>query len=171
MGIHLLCCAHGNECTKTHDAVCNIFVAIVWNDGFHVGQKQLHVLPLATLISLSSCHCVHQRWNSHFSSHCHNWTNTCRFTSLILHNSRICYLQCSSIQIKKLLQLTPHNQFLPLAIEVFGCLPQTCWCVFIRLCQCHLELQKARRHSSFFWLFVFVKKNQLHCKGCKHPPS
>ncbi len=28
MSIDLLCCAHGNECMKTHDAICNTFVAI-----------------------------------------------------------------------------------------------------------------------------------------------
>ncbi len=39
MGIHLLCYAHGNECTRTHDAVCNTFVAIVWDVGFHWGEN------------------------------------------------------------------------------------------------------------------------------------
>jgi len=42
MGIHLLCCAHGNKCTWTHDAVRNAFVAIVQYDGFHIRQEQLH---------------------------------------------------------------------------------------------------------------------------------
>lgn len=53
------------------------------------------------------------------SSHCrvdivfikdgiHILVHTCRFISLILHNSRICYLRCISSQIKKLLQLTPY---------------------------------------------------------------
>jgi hypothetical protein len=51
MGIHLLCCVHGNECTRIHDPIHNTFVAIAGNVGFHVGQKQLHVLPLATLNS------------------------------------------------------------------------------------------------------------------------
>ncbi len=39
MGIHLLCCAHNNECTKTHDAICDTFVAIAWDVNFHVGRK------------------------------------------------------------------------------------------------------------------------------------
>ncbi len=42
MGIHLLCCAHDNECMGTHDAIHNIFVAIVWDVGLYVGQEQLH---------------------------------------------------------------------------------------------------------------------------------
>jgi hypothetical protein len=29
MGIHFLCCAHGNKCMGTHDAVCDTFVVIV----------------------------------------------------------------------------------------------------------------------------------------------
>jgi hypothetical protein len=48
MGIHLLCCVHGNECTGTHDAIRNTFVAITRDVGFHMGQKQLHVLPSTT---------------------------------------------------------------------------------------------------------------------------
>ncbi len=29
MGIHFLCCVHGNEHTRTHDVVCDIFVTIM----------------------------------------------------------------------------------------------------------------------------------------------
>jgi hypothetical protein len=42
MGIHILRCVHGNECTETHDAIYNTFAAIARDVGFHVGQKQLH---------------------------------------------------------------------------------------------------------------------------------
>jgi hypothetical protein len=48
MGIHLLHCAHGNERMGTHDAVCNTFVAIAQDVGFHVGWTQLHALPSTT---------------------------------------------------------------------------------------------------------------------------
>ncbi len=44
MGIHLLCYTHGNECITTHDVICDTFVAIGRDVGFHVGQEQLHVL-------------------------------------------------------------------------------------------------------------------------------
>ncbi len=44
MGIHLLHCAHGNECTKTHDVIRDNFVAIMRDVGFHVGQEHLHAL-------------------------------------------------------------------------------------------------------------------------------
>jgi hypothetical protein len=48
MGILLLCRAHNNECIGTHDAIHDIFVAIARDASFHMGWKQLHVLPLAT---------------------------------------------------------------------------------------------------------------------------
>ncbi len=44
MGIHLLHCSHGNERTRTHDVICNIFATIVQDVNFHMGQKQLHFL-------------------------------------------------------------------------------------------------------------------------------
>jgi hypothetical protein len=51
MGIHFLRCDHGNEHTWTHDVVRDTFVAIVWDVGFHVRWKQLHVFPLNTFNS------------------------------------------------------------------------------------------------------------------------
>jgi hypothetical protein len=51
MCIHLLCCAHGIERTKTHDAIHNTFATIVWDASFHMGQKQLHALPSTTFNS------------------------------------------------------------------------------------------------------------------------
>ncbi len=49
---------------------------------------------------LMNQHCVHQKWHSHFSWHCHYQPNISKFTSPILHNSRIHYLQCGSSQRK-----------------------------------------------------------------------
>ncbi len=51
MGIHLLRCAHGNECMGTHDVVCDTFVAIAWDASFHVGWKQSYALPSTTFNS------------------------------------------------------------------------------------------------------------------------
>jgi hypothetical protein len=39
MGIHLLCYIHGNKCIGTHDVICDTFVTIAWDFGFHVGQE------------------------------------------------------------------------------------------------------------------------------------
>jgi hypothetical protein len=39
MGVHLLRCTHDNECIGTHDAICNIFVAIAQDASLHVRQE------------------------------------------------------------------------------------------------------------------------------------
>jgi len=51
MGIHLLRCVHGNEHVRTHDAICDTFVAIARDISFHVKRKQLHALPSTTFNS------------------------------------------------------------------------------------------------------------------------
>jgi hypothetical protein len=51
MGIHFLWCAHGNERTETHDAIHDTFAAIMQDVSFHMGRKQLHVLPSTTFNS------------------------------------------------------------------------------------------------------------------------
>jgi hypothetical protein len=43
MGIHLLCCSHGNKCTCIHDVVRDTFAIIVRNASFHMGRKKLRV--------------------------------------------------------------------------------------------------------------------------------
>jgi len=51
MCIHLLYYVQGNEHMGTHDVVCNTFATIARDVGFHVGWKQLHVLPSTTFNS------------------------------------------------------------------------------------------------------------------------
>jgi len=60
------------------------------------------------LLLSTTWHCAYQRWHSHFNRHCHYRPNTNEFISLILCNSRICCLQCSSSQGNEFLQPTPH---------------------------------------------------------------
>jgi len=43
MGIHFLCCAHGNKHMGTHDAIYKTFATIVWDVSFHAGQEQLYM--------------------------------------------------------------------------------------------------------------------------------
>jgi hypothetical protein len=52
MDIHFLCCAHGNECMGTHNAIHNTFVAIVQDVSLYVGQEQLHAF-LSTMLDSS----------------------------------------------------------------------------------------------------------------------
>jgi hypothetical protein len=51
MDIHLLRCTHGNECTRTHDVICDTFATIVQNVVLHMGCEQLHLIPLTTFNS------------------------------------------------------------------------------------------------------------------------
>jgi uncharacterized protein (DUF2237 family) len=173
MGIHLLCCALGNEHIGTHNVIHDTFVAIAWDVGFHVGQKQLHVLLSTTFNSSSqSPHYVDQKWHSHLGQHCHCQPNASGFTSLILCNSRICYIGHNSSQGKELSQPTPHWSIPPFSNQNIWLLTQTGWCVLTRLCQCHLELEGVRKPSSFY-LGHFSSLNFFwsHYKGCRCLPS
>jgi hypothetical protein len=53
MGIHFLCCAHGNECMGTHDVIHNTFVAFVQDVSLYVGQEQLYAI-LSAMFNSSS---------------------------------------------------------------------------------------------------------------------
>jgi hypothetical protein len=53
MGIHLLHCVHGNECTGTHDAIHDTFAAIAqnasffkWDENNYMCFLQPHSIPL-----------------------------------------------------------------------------------------------------------------------------
>ncbi len=91
-----------------------------------------------------------------FTNWCCHWQLDLNiFISLILHNSRICYLQCNSSQKKKLSWLTTHWSipfFNNWNIWIFT---QSSWCAFARLCQCHLELEKAKWPLSFCFGYFF----------------
>jgi len=124
MNIHLLCCVHGNERTKTHDAICDIFVTIAQDVGFHVGRKQLHAFPSTTFNS------------SHW------WVDIvltkdgiCTLANIVITNPMqmdlfpwSCIIQgfatLDATQVKERSYHNRHpiNQFLPLIIEIFGCL-------------------------------------------------
>jgi hypothetical protein len=67
-------------------------------------------------------HCAHQRWHSHPSQCCHCRVNVSGSTSPILHNSKIFHLRLIVDNERSYHNWHPTNQFLPFAIEVFGCL-------------------------------------------------
>ncbi len=108
MGIHFLCCAHGNECMGTHDAIHNTFVIIVWDVGLYMGQEQLHALPLAKLNSF--CWWINIVFNKDAIRTLIDIviTNPLHVDLPPQFCTRICYFQYNSNQRKELLQLTPH---------------------------------------------------------------
>jgi hypothetical protein len=104
-------CMHMNPwCTSRH-LCCHC--AKCW---FPHGAKTItcasfkHVQPF----SLTSQHCVQQKWHSHFNWHCHCRPITSWFTSSILCHLRICCFWCDSSQRIKLSQSTPYWSIPPL---------------------------------------------------------
>jgi hypothetical protein len=172
MGIHLLCCVHGNECIGTHDAICSTFANITQNVGFHMGWKQLHVLLSTT-----------------FNSFCW-WTNIV-FTKYGIHTladivivdlmrtyllprscttQRFATFNAAPAKERSYRNWHPINEFLPLAIKIFGCLHKHAN-VFLHNCANviwslkgpkALHLTLINFLHNFFW---------SHYKGYKHPPS
>jgi len=109
MGIHLLHCVHGNERIRTmlqfttplpplHEMLVS-----TWDKNNYMRFLQPHSIPFIDELTL----CL-PKMAFALNQHCHCWHNVSRFTSPILHNSRICFLQCSSSQGKELLQSTPR---------------------------------------------------------------
>jgi hypothetical protein len=93
-------------------------------------------------------HRGYQRWHSHPSWRSHCWPNVSRFIFSILCNSRICHSDLT--QAKKWV-IAINTPLIKIFIYWDIWLPtQTCWCVFTRLCQYHLELERVRRPSYFY---------------------
>jgi len=124
MGIHLLHCVHGNEHIGTHDAIYNIFATIAWNVGFHVGQQQLHAF-LSTTFNSS------RRWIDIVLIK----DGICTLANIVITNpTRIdllpqsCATQgfvasdATQANERSYCNWHPTNQFLPLALEICGCL-------------------------------------------------
>jgi hypothetical protein len=109
------------------------------------------------LLSLMSWHCAYQRWHSHLNRHCCCRPNANIFTSLILRNSRICYIKCNSSQGKELSQSTPHWSIPPLSNWGVWLLTQTWICVLTWLCQCHLELE-GDKSPHLLTLVIFLRQ-------------
>jgi hypothetical protein len=106
--------AHGNKRMGTHDVVrstCNYYFHCA-NASFHMGQKQLHVLPLAMLNSFCQWINIVLTKNG-ICTLVDVVIDVCGFVFLILHNSRICCFQYNSNPRSDLLQSTPHWSILP----------------------------------------------------------
>ncbi len=116
MGIHLLCCIRGNKCMETHDAICNTFVTIVRDAGFHMGWKQLHALP-STTFKLS-----HWQVNILFTK-----DDICILIDIIIANRMWMNLFPQSCATQELIAFNAaqakeksyRDQFFPLAIKIF----------------------------------------------------
>ncbi len=166
MGVHLLCCFHGNECTCIHDAVRDTFTAIVQDVSFHVGRKQLHAFPSSML------NFFHSQINIVLTKDgIHTLVDVViidptRTNLLFWFCTTQGFVAFDVIQMKERNYCNWHliNQFLPL--EVFGCLHKQIN-VFLHDC---LELERARKPSSFCFSYLSSTKKFNHCKGCNNLP-
>jgi hypothetical protein len=66
MNIHLLCCTHGNGCTRTHDTICDPLLPLhkmltfIWHENNY--STSFNYVQLLLLINQQ---CAHQKWNSY----------------------------------------------------------------------------------------------------------
>jgi hypothetical protein len=124
MGIHILCCVHDNELTWTHDVIHDTFVAIMWGVGFHVGWEQLHALPLNTFNSsfqwidiMFSKDDIRTVVNNVIANP--TWVDL-----LLQFYATQGFVTFDAAQAKEQNYRDWHltDQFLPIIVEVFGCL-------------------------------------------------
>jgi hypothetical protein len=124
MGIHLLDCVNGNKRIGAHDAIHDTFATIAWDVGFYEGWKLLHVL-LSTTFNF-----FHWRINILLTK-----DGIRTLVGVVIADPTWIYLlpqSCATqgfatsnvVQTKERSYCNQHptNQFLPLIIEVFGCL-------------------------------------------------
>jgi hypothetical protein len=146
----------------THDAVHNTFVAIAWNVNFHVGQKQLHMLPptifhsfhqwIDIVLTKDGIHIlvdvviVDPTWVDLFCRSYATW----RFVAFKI------------AQAKKRSYCNQHpiGHFFHLTIEVFECLDKQVD-VFIHDCPNVMWNFKEPRGFLFFVLVFFFHSNFL----------
>jgi len=162
MGIDFLCCAHGNERTKTHDVIHDTFVAITRDVSFHVGREQLHVFRSITFNSFR------QQIDIVLTKY-----NICTVVDIVIVNPTRTDLFLRSCVIQRfvtLMQLKPkkknyHNQysidqFLPLTIEIFGCLHKYAD-VFLHNCANVIWNLKGPRGPHLSTLVIFFHQKVL----------
>jgi hypothetical protein len=156
MGIHLLCYAHGNKCTGTYDAIHNTFAAITRDVNFHMGQKQLHAFPSITFNSF--CRQVDIVLTK---DDIRNLANVIIIdpmgTNLLQSYTTQGFATSNVAQAKEKNYRNQHpiDQFLPSAIEVFGCLHKHAD-VFLHNYANVIWSLKGTKNPHFFTLVTFL---------------
>ncbi len=117
MGIHFLHCAHGNKRIGTHDAIRDTFATINQRCWVPRGIRTITCTSFNHIqfLSLISRHCVYQKWHSHPSQCFHCWPNS-------YATQRFITFKTTQTKGRSYHNRHPIDQFVPLAIEVFGCL-------------------------------------------------
>jgi hypothetical protein len=159
MGIHLLCCTHGNKCMGTHDAICNIFATTMQDVGFQMGWKQVHALP-STMFNFScrQINIVFTKDDIHI------------LIDVIIANPTRADLFPQSCATQGFVAFNPawakersyrnqhlSDQFFPLAIEIFKCLHKQAY-VFLNDCANDIWSLKGPEGFIFLSWFFFCQK-------------
>jgi hypothetical protein len=158
MGIHFLRCVHGNKCTGIHNAIRDNFAVITQDANFHVGREQLHALPSTTFNS--SCQWVDIVFNK---------DGICTLVDVVIANPtwtnlfpQSCAIQgfvafdATQAKERSYCNWHPIDQFLPLAIDVFGCLHKDVD-IFLHDCANAIWSLKAKRAFIFLlWSPFFI---------------
>jgi hypothetical protein len=163
MGIYLSHCVHGNECTWTHDALCDTFATVVQDVGFHMGHQKPHAFP-STMFN-SSCQHVNVVFiKDNFLTLVHVVIANPTWANLLPRSSTTLGLVASNAtQAKKWSYPDQYlvNQFLPLAVEVFQCLHKDVD-VFLHNCANAIWILKGLKGLLFFVLVTFFwQKNSI----------
>jgi hypothetical protein len=144
---------------RTHDVIRNIFASIVQDVGYHVGWKQLHVLSSTMFNSFCpqvdivlTIDDIHTVANVVIVDPTH-----VDFTSLILHNSKICYLNAIQAKERSYRKWHPIDHLFPLIIEVFKCLHKQVD-VFLRDCDTTIWSLKGLKGPPLYVLITFLHK-------------
>jgi len=121
MGIHFLCCVHGNECTRTHDAIHDTFVShnvkcwfpcwikTITCTSFNSSCRRINIVFTKDDIrTLANVVIINPTWVNLFP-----WSYATQG-----------FVALDVVQVKErnYRNWHPINQFLPWAIEIFGCL-------------------------------------------------
>ncbi len=137
--------------TTIFPSFCEMFIS-TWENITCVSFKYIQ------LLSLMNQHCAHKKWNLHFNWCCHYWPNTCKksFHDLVQFKDLLPLMHLKpkkgTIMTKTPLVNSSLQQLKYLDVYIAG------KCVFISLCQCHLELQRAKGPS--FSCFDYFSSSQ-----------
>jgi hypothetical protein len=142
-------------------------LAFTWDENNYMCFRQRHSIPLVDNLTLCS-------QNLHISWCCYNWPNVCKFIS------QSCVIQgfatSNVVQAKKKSYHDQHpiDQFLCVAIEVFGCLHKHAY-VFLHDCANAIWSLKGLERPSLFCLgylsslknfnYITMDANILHFKS------
>lgn len=120
MGIHFLCCTHGEERMVSFDVVWDVFTAIGRCEiSCFVRVDPCPFAPCLIVFVSSSWHCIINQWCSHISRRCHCWPHSSWFGFTSYYFLWGCDNSCESSKGWSLLKSIPSGHIFPSSCESF----------------------------------------------------